>query len=227
MNFKTALIIGSTGLTGQECLKLLLESDQYNKVIALNRAGKKIAGNTAAKNNKLETVFADFSHLNDYKDLIKAEDVYCAIGTTIAKAGSQEAFRHVDFDIPFTVAQIAKLNGAKKFILVSSLGANSNSGVFYNRVKGELEDALTKLNYGSLIIFRPSILLGERKETRSGEAVGQFIAGKFAFLFSGPLKKYRGMPVSLLAKAMVKSAAENWVGTRIIENSEIFTLTEG
>jgi uncharacterized protein YbjT (DUF2867 family) len=219
---KTALIIGATGLVGEQCLNELLNSVAYEKVIALTR--KPIKSPKA----KLQCLVTDFENLDSLKDQLKADDIFCAIGTTIAKAGSKEAFRKVDFEIPLKVAEIAKQNGATRFILVSSLGADAKSSVFYSKVKGELEEAVKKLRYDWLVIFRPSILLGDRKEKRTGEQIGRFVAEKFSFLFAGPLRKYAGTPVYLLSKKMVRVAQEKEPSslekiplTRIIDNEEI------
>lgn len=220
-NTKTALIIGATGLTGQQCLNELLASKAYSKVIALVRKP------LAMQNPKLEVQEVDFDKLDNYKAVIKADDIYCAMGTTIGKAGSQQAFKKVDYDYPLQIAEIALWNGAKKFILVSSLGADANSSVFYSRTKGELEEALKKMNYTALLIFRPSILLGDRTEKRVGEQIGRFVAEKFSFLFAGPLQKYKGTPVSLLAKQMVKAAnTDSYNGVVVIENDAIFEMAK-
>lgn len=216
---KTALVIGATGLVGEETLKQLLNSAQYSKVIGLTRRPLDI------KHAKLENPVVDFDKPGQYSS-IKADDVYCAMGTTIGKAGSQAAFKRVDFEIPLLVAKQALDNGAAKFILVSSMGADAKSMVFYSRTKGELEQALAQLKYKAVLIFRPSILLGNRKEHRTGEAIGRFAAEKLSFLFAGPLAKYKGTPVDLLAKAMIKEAGENVSGVRIIENNEIFEIAE-
>ena len=124
---KTALIIGATGLVGEQCLNELLASSAYEKVIALTR--KKLA----LQNSKLQNIVTDFENLELIKDQLKADDIFCAMGTTIGKAGSKEAFRKVDFEIPLQVAQLGLWNGAKKFILVSSLGADAASLVFYSK----------------------------------------------------------------------------------------------
>ncbi len=219
---KTALVIGATGLVGEQCLNELLNSVAYGKVIALSRT------KINSKKAKLHNIVTDFENLESLREQLKADDVFCAMGTTIAKAGSQAAFRKVDYEIPLKVAELARQNGAKKFILVSSLGADAGSRVFYSKVKGELEEAVKKLRYDWLIIFRPSILLGDRKEKRTGEAIGRFAAEKLSFLFAGPLKKYKGTPVYLLGRLMVKIAQEVLPSTlekipvvRIIENEEI------
>jgi uncharacterized protein YbjT (DUF2867 family) len=216
---KTALVIGATGLVGEETLKQLLQSPDYGKVIALTRRA------LGFKDARLDNQVVDFDKPEQYSS-IKADDVYCAMGTTIGKAGSQVAFKKVDFEIPLQIAGVALKNGATQFILVSSLGADSGSAVFYSRTKGQLEQALMKLKYKTLIIFRPSILLGNRKEKRTGEAVGRFAAEKLSFLFAGPLAKYKGTPVSLLARIMIQQANKAQPRLRIIENDEIFVIAE-
>ena len=212
---KTALIIGATGLVGEQCLNELLGSKEYEKVIALTRKKHEI------RNAKYENIVTDFENLEAIAQQLKADDVFCSMGTTIAKAGSKAAFTKVDYTIPIKVAELTKQNGAKNFILVSSIGADASSLIFYSKTKGELENALMKLNFESLIILRPSILLGNRKEKRFGEEVGRIAAEKLSFLFVGALKKYKGTPVDLLGKLMVKLAQEKSTGVRIIENEEI------
>ena len=219
MENKTAFVIGATGLVGEETLKQLLQNSGYSKVIALTRKP------LGFKNPKLENPVVDFDKPEQYNN-IKANDVYCAMGTTIGKAGSQAAFRKADFVIPMRVAEIAVKNGATQFILVSSLGADAKSKVFYSRTKGELEQGLTKLKFKTLLIFRPSILLGDRKEKRTGEAIGRFAAEKLSFLFVGLLAKYKGTPVDLLAKAMIAQANGNKAGVNIIENDQIFVIAK-
>ena len=121
---------------------------------------------------------------------------------------------------------MALKNGATTIASVSSMGADAKSLVFYSRTKGELEQALANLKYQAVLIFRPSILLGDRKESRTGEAIGRYAAEKLSFIFAGPLRKYKGTPVSLLAKAMITEANKDMTGTHIIENEEIFEIAE-
>lgn len=218
MSTRTALLIGATGLTGEQALNDLLNSATYSKVIAVVRKPLSL------HHPKLESLVVDFENLEKYKAQLKADDVYCAIGTTIGKAGSKEAFKKVDYDYPLQIAEIALWNGARRFILVSSAGADAKSMIFYSRTKGELEEALKNLKYEALIIFRPSILLGDRKEQRTGEEIGRFVAEKLSFLFAGPLKAYKGTPVDMLAAVMVKLGSGTVKGIRIIENAEIFEL---
>ncbi|HLP50389.1 MAG TPA: NAD(P)H-binding protein [Chitinophagales bacterium] len=212
---KTALIIGATGLVGGHCLNELLASPAYDKVIALTR--RKLDNTNA----KLVNVITDFEDQDILIRNVACDDVFCAMGTTINKAGSKEAFKHVDLIIPQMIARLALVKGAKKFVLVSSIGANAQSMAFYTQVKGQLEEALRQMGYQSVIIFRPSILMGARNEKRTGEAVGQWVAEKFSFLFAGPFKKYAGTPADLVGKKMVAAAQEKTTGVRIIENEEI------
>lgn len=213
---RTALILGSTGLVGSECLKYLLESEMYTRVYAVTRRPLKI------EHTKLVNIVADFDMPDLALQNVNTDDVYCTLGTTIAKAGSQEEFRKVDFKYPLHFAKILLLKGANRFFLVSATGADHRSSIFYNRVKGELEEALISLPYQSLVILRPSILLGNRNEQRVGEQVGQWVASRLSFLFVGPLANYKGIPATVVAKAMVNIAAKSTTGLTILENPDIF-----
>lgn len=215
---KTALIVGATGLVGKNCLYQLLETKEYSRVIALVRKP------LAIKHHQLEQVIVDFDQLEHYKDKMTADDVFCCLGTTIGVAGSQENFRKVDFDYPLQVAEICLKNGAQQFLLVSAMGANAASSIFYNKVKGEIENAIDKLNYSSLQIFQPSLLLGNRKEVRVGELIGKVVMKGLGFLFIGPLKKYKAIEAETVAKAMVKAALQANKGKRVFQSDEIASL---
>lgn len=213
---KTAIIIGSTGLTGGYLLAELTANPTYSKIIVLVRKASQ------QNNSKIEELVVDFNKLSDFKNKIIGDDVYCTIGTTIKKAGSQDAFAKVDLEYPLSIAKIAKENGAKHFLLMSSLGANATSGNFYLKTKGTLENNLRDLNFDSLSIFRPSILLGPRTEFRLGEKIGIFFMRLFSFLLLGGLKKYRPIHVKQVAHAMVKAGqdGEN-KGMRVWESDGI------
>lgn len=216
---KTALIFGATGLVGSFCLQYLLESDAYASVKVLTRRAVDVE---PKYRHKLVTIITDFSNIAEIEKELRADDVFCAMGTTINKAGSQAAFKKIDFEYPLAIAKAAKVQGAKKFILVSSLGADASSSIFYSKVKGELEEALTQLGFDSLVILRPSILLGNRNEMRIGEAAGQLFAKGFSFLFAGPLAQYKGIPGETVAKAMVNAAQRPTGSKLIIMNKDIF-----
>ena len=160
---KTALIAGASGLTGGYLLNLLLESPEYSSVIAYVR---KSSGLT---HPKLKEIVVDWETL---QEPVAAEDIFCCLGTTIKKAGSQEAFRRVDYNYPLQLAQLQYRGGSQQFLLVSAMGADAKSSIFYSRVKGELENALQSIGYKSLHIFRPSFIAGPRKESRTGEKIG-------------------------------------------------------
>ena len=162
MTKRTALIAGASGLVGGECLQRLLASGVYSTVTVVTRRSL----GAAAKHAKIREIVVDFAQLDSVRADLRADHVFCALGTTIRKAGSQAKFRQVDFEYPRHFAELALANGAKHFSLVSALGASSKSGVFYSRVKGELEDALRAMKWPSLCLVRPSVIAGDRQESR-------------------------------------------------------------
>ena len=201
---KTALIAGYTGLIGSQLLTELLESDHYKKVIAIGRRSLDI------QHPKLFQQKIDFNNI--HLDEPNIDDVYCCLGTTMKKAGSREKFRLVDFNYPVSLASFCLDNGAKQFLLVSSMGADEISSIFYNLVKGEVENAISNLGYPRLDIFRPSLLLGSRGESRFAEDIGKAGMKLLGFLFLGPLKNYKAIESSKVAKAMVYFAKEEATG---------------
>ena len=166
----------------------------------------------------------------DHADLFKVDVIVCCLGTTMKKAGSQRRFREVDLDYPLKAAELGKSKGARAFILMSAIGASSSSTIFYNRVKGELEDALRELGYPYLSIYHPSLLLGDRREQRTAEALGIKAMPLINRALIGPLEKYRGIPAATVARAMANEvcglaaepAAERVIQVR--EYDEIVTL---
>jgi uncharacterized protein YbjT (DUF2867 family) len=208
---KVALIAGSSGLTGGFLLKILLEAPEYREVIAYVRK------RTGIQHPKLREVVMDWEKLDAP---VPADDVFCCLGTTIKKAGSQEAFRRVDYEYPLHLAELQLQGGSQQFLLVSAIGADASSSIFYSRVKGELEDALKKLGYKSLHIFQPSFIAGPRKEKRVGERIGLAIFSFISPLFIGPLKKYAPIPAEHIARAMYRSAQKNTTGCTIYDSAE-------
>lgn len=207
---KTALLAGASGLTGGYLLNLLLESPEYSSVIAYVR---KSSGLT---HPKLKEIVVDWETL---QEPVAAEDVFCCLGTTIKKAGSQEAFRRVDYNYPLQLAQIQLRGGSQQFLLVSAIGADAKSSVFYSRVKGELENALQSIGYKSLHIFRPSFIAGPRKESRPGERIGLAIFSLLSPLFIGPLKKYAPIQAEHIARAMLRAAQKNQPGIKVYDSA--------
>lgn len=202
-----ALIAGSTGLVGGHCLNLLLDDEFFDEVKVLTRRPLGLI------KHKLSEIVVDFDQLEDFRLQMEATHVFCALGTTIKKAGSQEAFRKVDYDYPLRLAQIVKSLGCRSFSVVTALGSNPNSPIFYNRVKGELESSLEKLGFESLQILQPSLLMGERNEDRFGEKLAQHFFGATKSLWKGPIKKYAGIEGKQVAKAMVHFAKMSEPGT--------------
>ena len=212
----TILILGASGLVGSKCLQHSLTDTRIDKVIAVVRRDMNMA------HPKLTQLIVDFDKLDNYASDIKADAVLSALGTTLKQAGSSAKFTKVDYEYQLKVAEIARRNGVKTFVLLSSSGADKKSMILYTKVKGEVEDAISKLGFEKVAILRPSILLGDRKESRPGEAVAQWVARKALFLFSGPLEKYKGMPADTVAQAMINAVQKPYTGVRIVENLEIF-----
>jgi uncharacterized protein YbjT (DUF2867 family) len=216
---RTAVVLGATGLVGGHCLGLLLGDPAYARVVSV---GRRASGHLSPK---LVERTGDVDRLLDEHaaDLAGA-DVFCCLGTTIAAAGSQEAFRRVDHDLPLHAARVASAAGARHFLLVSAAGADAGSRIFYNRVKGETEDAVAALPFQGVALLRPSLLLGERREHRPGEALAQRAAPLLAPLLVGPLRKYRAIPAATVGAAMVRLAREGVRGTRVVESDQIARL---
>lgn len=215
---KTALIAGATGMTGKILLQKLLDSNNYNKVIVLLR--KPIIIN----HPHAEVLIADFNRLGDLAAKLMADDVFCCLGTTINKAKSKEAFKKVDLEYPLKLAEITKNNGARQFLVMSSMGANPDSVIFYSRIKGTLEKELKKIGFITLRIFRPSLLLGKRDEFRLGESIGVIFYKMFSWLFAGRWRKYKGIASEVVAQAMFNTAQLNDTGIIIYESDEISRL---
>lgn len=214
----TALLVGATGLVGGHLLELLLQAPGYGRVEVLARRP------LGREHPKLRAHVVDFTRLDALTDGVQVADVFCALGTTIARAGSQDAFRQVDHDHVLAVARWARARGAAQFLLVSALGAAAGSRVFYNRVKGETEADLQRLGYPALVMVRPSLLLGERAEFRAGERVAEAVLRPLRPLMRGPLRAYRPIPARAVAAAMLRLAQERRPGVRVVENAELQRL---
>ena len=212
----TILILGASGLVGGKCLQQSLSDTRIDRVVAVVRKQMDI------QHPKLTQVIVDFDKLDNYSADIKADAVLSALGTTLKQAGSSAKFTKVDYEYQLKVAEIARRNGVKTFVLLSSTGANKKSPILYTKVKGDIEDAVSKLGFEKLAILRPSILIGARKDNRPGEAVGQWMAKNAGFLFAGPLEKYKGIEADTVAQAMINAVQKPYTGVRIVENLEIF-----
>jgi len=210
----SVLLVGATGLVGRECLRLLLADPGFGRIIVVTRRPL----SPDVRSPKLETHVVDFDHLNEYDELFQVDAIICALGTTIRQAGSRTRFRTVDYEYPLSFARLGRRHGCTHFLVVSALGANPRSRVFYNRVKGELEDALRALSYPRLTIVRPSLLLGPRTELRLGEEVAKRVTR-----WLGPLvpRAFKPVEARVVATALTRAAKEPRDGTRVIESGEL------
>lgn len=231
----TAVIAGASGLTGSFLLPLLLKEPGYDKVIALSRRPLPV------KHPKLHTILSDGQQVNEIKnqfriaaeksnasnsggnqgsektELLRGAHVFCCLGTTMARAGSKSAFEAVDLEYPVNLGKICLEMGARHYLLISALGANADSGIYYNRVKGLCEHRIQELHYPQFSVFRPSILDGPRQEKRFGEKMGLILIKALSPLLQGSWKKYRPTLVSDLAARMAAQAWKQENGFWIIE----------
>ena len=202
-SIKTALVLGATGLVGQNLVRRLLRDHRYQSIRLLVR---KPLPSTLFDDpdKKLEVIVIDFEALQDYQGYFTVDHVYCCLGSTMKKAGSKAAFRRVDFEYIHVAAQLARAQRCKSFVWVSSVGADANSKNFYLKVKGELENAIMRMpQLDNAAAVRPSLLLGERNESRPLESLWQSLAPYLAPLMQGRLKKYRPVDADDVAAKMV------------------------
>ena len=210
MNNKKAIVIGSTGMVGKELVKKLIENEHYSRIISLVRRPSGVT------NPKLDEHVIDFDHPENWKDLVKGDVLFSALGTTIAKAKSKEEQFKVDFTYQYNVAKIAVENGATSYVLISSAGANSNSKAFYMNTKGKLDEAVQGLPFEYINILRPGQLYGQRAEKRMGEKVG--LSVMYSLNKIGLFKRYKPIKDKKVAKAMIRAARKT--------HSSIYTLDE-
>ncbi len=206
---KTALLAGATGLVGSALLPLLLASERYAKVIVVGRRP------VAVQHPKLVQVVTEFDHLEKERLRLIADDVFCCLGTTIGQAGSREAFYRVDFLYVVQLAALTAANFAAQFLVVSALGADAESRFYYNRVKGEMEEAVRQTPFRAIHIFRPSLLLGERAAPRLGERLGAALLALVQPLLRGTWRNYRPVAAATVARAMLRAAEDDGGGIRL------------
>jgi len=214
---KHAVLLGATGLIGRHVLEKLLASPAYGNVTAIVRK-------PLTEHPKLrQFVLEQFDAMPE--DAFEgADDVFCALGTTIKQARTREKFRQVDHDYPVAAAERAKAAGAKRYLLVSAMGADPASKIFYNRVKGETETDIRALQLPMLTIVRPSLLLGDREQFRLGEKFADWLSRPLSPLFRGPLFKYRPIEASDVAAVLVRAAQMYTPGTHVYENDQLHRM---
>lgn len=211
----TALIYGATGLIGSQLLSLLIESTDYQNIIIFTR--KKIG----IESQKVQIILDEFNAIKKHKNNLKADHVFCCLGTTRKKTPNKKEYYKIDHDYPLIAAAIAVENNCKHFHLVSSIGANKESPFFYTKTKGKLENDISFLPFESINIYRPSLLLGQRREKRSAEDISAKILHILNPALIGPLKKYKGIKAFTVAKAMYNQSLNNSKGINIFLPEEL------
>ena len=194
---KSAILLGATGLTGNLLLQLLLKDNRYGKIKLFSRSTSGVV------HSKIEEYLGDLIHLERFKNAFKADEVFCCIGTTKSKTPNKELYKKIDFGIPTKAAKLCKENGINTLVIISALGANSKSNIFYNRTKGEMEDAVLQLQIPKTHILQPSLISGKREEKRIGEWIFKQLMRAANLVMAGPLKKYKSIHPNVIAKAMV------------------------
>ena len=206
---RTALVAGATGLVGAALLRRLAADAEYTEVRALGRRPPPGA------RGKVRFVESDFGNLAALARELAVDDVFCCLGTTIRKAGSQAAFERVDYHMVVDLARAAQQAGAKRFLVVSAVGASAGAAAFYSRVKGRMEKAVRELPFEAVHVVRPSLLLGDRAERRPGEQAAQVFAPWLAPVLRGPLAKYRAVPADEVAVALIALARRPAKGAHV------------
>ena len=219
MSGQTAIIVGATGAIGRTLTPLIVAAQRYEKLIILHRRPTQFANLDKVDERVFD--FGDPSALPVDEPVL---DVICCVGTTQKKAGSREAFQHVDRDIPVGVAKWAAAHQAKTFVTVSAIGANARSPSPYMRTKGEMEEGVASSGIRSAYIMRPSLLRGERNEFRLAEEVGNGALAILGPIMIGPFKKFRAVRTETVAKAMLVCAQTSEPGVHIIQSDTIQDL---
>ncbi|WP_188370286.1 NAD(P)H-binding protein [Muriicola marianensis] len=210
---KTAIILGATGLTGGILLDKLLEDPRYGCVKVFSRSPLQ------KDHPKLEVHLGDLLSLSDFKPHFMGDEVYCCIGTTKAKTPEKEKYKAIDYGIPLEAAKLSKENGIDTFLVISALGADPGSGIFYNRVKGEMEEAVMGKGISRTYILQPALIQGPREESRPGEWMARKLFSVLDVLLVGPLRKYKSIRAEDIATAMIWLANNEISLNRIVSDT--------
>ncbi|MBT0607060.1 NAD(P)H-binding protein [Aequorivita echinoideorum] len=211
---KTAIILGATGLTGGILLKKLIAYPSFEKIKLFSRYSVKM------DSPKIEEHLIDLLELEKHAEKFKADVVFCCIGTTKSQTPDKEKYKKIDYGIPVTAARLSKLNGIKNFIVISALGADADSSIFYNKTKGEMERDVLNQKIENSYILQPSLIVGDRNEQRLGEKIVTFLMTAFNFLVP---KKYKKIKAETIAEAM-RMLAHNGFWKSRIPSEEIKTI---
>jgi uncharacterized protein YbjT (DUF2867 family) len=212
---KNALVAGATGLVGSELVSLLVKTEYYNSIHVITRRPFEL------EHMKLSAHTIDFNKLDSFKPNALISDVYICLGTTMKKAGSKENFRKVDYDYVVELSRWASKNNVQKIAVISSIGADAQSKNFYLRTKGEMEDSLKALHLTNLIILRPSLLLGDRKEFRLSEKLASAMMRPISAIMTGKLRKYRAVHAREVAHSMFYHTVHAQQSIQLITNELI------
>lgn len=211
---KVSTVFGASGLVGTHLVELMSSDPKYKTILVANRS------HIAYSSPKVKEIIVDFDDLDQYNELFQVDEVFVCIGTTIKKAGSKEKFKQIDLVLPKKIAQQANEHKVNFFCMISSLGADADSSNFYSKTKGQAEDAVSNLDFKHLYIVQPSLLLGSRNESRTGEAIAQWVMKGLDFLFIGPLKKYKAIKAENVASAML-FIADQLPNKQVIPSAEL------
>ncbi|QDO93052.1 NAD-dependent epimerase/dehydratase family protein [Formosa sediminum] len=194
---KTAIVLGATGLTGNNLLNALLNDSSYNRIVLFSRS------TCGIKNAKITEYLIDVFELDNYKTLFRADVVFCCIGTTKTKTPDKTIYHKIDYGVPVVAANLCVKNNITRFICISALGADSKSKIFYNRTKGEMEAVVLSLNLKHTYLLQPSLITGPRNEFRLGETIGKVLINIVSPLFIGKLEKYKPIQTKTIVSAML------------------------
>jgi uncharacterized protein YbjT (DUF2867 family) len=217
---KSIIILGASGLIGQAVLNQALENSQIEHVKILVRKSLLL------KHPNLTEVITDFKNLNDLEMLVNGDALICCLGTTRKKTPNLQEYKAIDFGLTINIAQLAKKHNVQQVHLISAIGADSKSNIFYNRLKGETEQALINIDFPQTIIYRPSLLIGKRNEFRFGELVAQKLAPIFDFFLIGEMKKYHSVSARDVAKAIICKILMKVQEIEIIQYREIQSIQQ-
>ncbi|MAQ76324.1 MAG: nucleoside-diphosphate sugar epimerase [Aquimarina sp.] len=216
---KTAIILGATGLTGGILLHKLLKDDRYAKIKLFSRSSVKL------DHPKIEEHLIDMFNLRDHSTSFTADEVFCCVGTTKSKTPDKEKYHNVDYGIPVSAARLCKTNGINTLIVVSALGANANSAIFYNRTKGEMEKVVLEFNIPNTYILQPSLIDSKRQERRIGEYLFIQLMRLINPVLVGKLRKYRSIEPETIVSVMIW-VANNKYSPEIIPSDKINQLAD-
>ena len=214
-NQKIAIVFGSNGLVGLALINQLIKETTYGSVKAYSRKKLNI------EHPKVENIIIDFENPEIFKE-IQGDDLFCCLGTTMKKARNKDNYRKIDFDLPVNIAKSAE-SSISNFVFISSIGASKSAKTFYLQLKGQTEEKLQEILGDKLVVIRPSLLLGKRKEFRFGEMLSKIFFKIFGFIFIGKIKKYKPIYDDQVAKSMIKLAGFHHRET-IYENHQLFEL---